>query len=93
MLIMSWHRPSEGEIQEAWASKYQLMSNSCALAALTIKKKTKQEFNYMTAKLIKCNINNKYDSSSAVESAPNYKKTEKDKREVKKREETAFILD
>ena len=65
------------------------MSNGCALAT---EKRTEQGFNYMTAKLIKCNINNKYNSSSAVESAPNYKRTEKDKREVKKREKTAFIL-
>ena len=68
------------------------MSNSCALAALAIKKRTEQRFNYMTAKLIKCNINNKYGSSSAVKSVPNYERTEKDKREAKKREETAFIL-
>ena len=47
----------------------------------------------MTVKLIKCNIDNKHDSSSAVKSALNYKRTEKDKREVKKRKKTAFILD
>ena len=46
----------------------------------------------MTVKLIECNVNNKYDSSSAVKSALNYKRTEKDKREVKKREKTAFVL-
>ena len=46
----------------------------------------------MTAKLIECNVNNKYDSSSAVESTLNCEKTEKDKREAKKREKTAFIL-
>ena len=46
----------------------------------------------MTAKLIKCNINNKYNSSFTVKSALNYKRTEKDKKEVKKREKTAFIL-
>ena len=66
------------------------MSNSCALAT---KKKIKQGFNYMTVKLIKCNVNNKYGSSSAVESAPDCKRTEKDKRKVKKRKKTAFILD
>ena len=65
------------------------MSNSCALM---IKKKTEQRFNYITAKLIKYNINNEYDSSSAVKSASDYKRTEKDKRETKKREKTAFIL-
>ena len=57
-----------------------------------IKKKMKQRLNYMTAKLIKCNINNEHNSSSAVKSAPDYKRTEKDKREIKKRKETAFIL-
>ena len=46
----------------------------------------------MTAKLIECNINNEYDSSPAVESTLNYKRTERDKREVKKREKTAFVL-
>ena len=46
----------------------------------------------MTAKLIKCNINNEYDPSSAVESTSNCKRTEKDKREIKKRKKTAFIL-
>ena len=68
------------------------MSNDCALAALITKKKTEQEFNYMTVKLIKCNIDNKYSPSSAVESRLNYKRTEKDKREAKKRKKTAFIL-
>ena len=47
----------------------------------------------MTVKLIKCNVNNKYSPSSAVKSAPNYMRTEKDKREIKKRKKTAFILD
>ena len=56
------------------------------------KKETEQRFNYMTAKLIKCNVNNEYGSSFAVESAPNCKRTEKDKREIKKREKIAFIL-
>ena len=46
----------------------------------------------MTAKLIKYNVNNEYGPSSAVESAPNYVRTEKDKREIKKRKKTAFIL-
>ena len=65
------------------------MSNSCIL---TTKKGMKQGFNYMTVKPIKCNINNEYDSSSAVESAPNCKRTEEDKRKIKKRKKTAFIL-
>ena len=47
----------------------------------------------MTAKLIKYNINNEYSPSSAVESAPNCKRIEKDKREIKKRKKTAFMLD
>ena len=47
----------------------------------------------MTVKLIKYNVNNKYGSSSAVKSAFNCIKTKKDKRKVKKREKTAFILD
>ena len=68
------------------------MSNGCALAALVTEKEMKQRFNYMTAKLIKCNVNNEYGSSSAVESTLNYMKTEKDKRKAKKREKTAFIL-
>ena len=46
----------------------------------------------MTVKLIKYNINNKYSPSSTVESAPDYERTEKDKREIKKRKKTAFIL-
>ena len=66
------------------------MSNSCALAT---EKETEQRFNYTTAKLIKCNINNEYGPSSAVKSTPDCKRTEKDKREVKKRKKTAFILD
>ena len=52
----------------------------------------KQGFNYMTVKLIKCNVNNEYSPSSAVKSTPDCMRTEKDKRKVKKREETAFIL-
>ena len=46
----------------------------------------------MTAKLIECNINNEYSFFSAVESMPDCKRTEKDKKKIKKREETAFIL-
>ena len=46
----------------------------------------------MTAKLIKCNIDNKYSPSSAVKSTFNCVRIEKDKREVKKRKKTAFIL-
>ena len=46
----------------------------------------------MTTKLIKYNINNEYSSSSAVRSALNCKRTEKDKREIKKRKKTAFVL-
>ena len=65
------------------------MSNGCTLIT---EKKIEQRFNYITVKLIKCNVNNKYSPSSAVESAPDCKRTEKDKREIKKREETAFIL-
>ena len=68
------------------------MSNNCALTALIIKKRTEQRFNYMTVKLIKCNVNNKYDSSPAVKSTSDYKRTEKDKRKAKKRKEIAFIL-
>ena len=60
--------------------------------ALMIKKEMKQRFNHITVKLIKCNIKNEYSSSSAVESAPDCKRTEKDKREVKKRKKTAFLL-
>ena len=37
----------------------------------------------MTAKLIKCNINNRYDSSSAVERASECKRAEKNKRKTK----------
>ena len=65
------------------------MSNGCALMT---EKRMKQRFNYMTVKLIKYNINNEYSSSSTVESTPDYKRTEKDKRKVKKRKKTAFIL-
>ena len=46
----------------------------------------------MTAKLIKCNIDNEYGPSPAVKSMPDCKRTEKDKRKVKKRKEIAFIL-
>ena len=46
----------------------------------------------MTAKLIKYNVNNEYDSSSAVKKAPKYKRAEKNKREIKQQKETAFIL-
>ena len=66
------------------------MSNDCVLV---IKKETEQRFNHITAKLIKCNIDNKYGSSSAVGSALDYKRTEKDKREIKKRKKIAFVLD
>ena len=59
---------------------------------LATEKRTKQRFNYMTAKSIKCNIDNEYDSFLTVKSVLNYKRTEKNKREVKKRKETAFIL-
>ena len=45
----------------------------------------------MTAKLIKYNVNNKYSSSSAVKRAPKYKRIE-DKKEVKKRKKTVFML-
>ena len=86
---MSWCRLSEGEIQKAWTFECQLMSNSCIL---TTKKRTEQRFNHITAKLIKCNVNNEYGFASAVRSAPDYKRTEKYKREAKKREKTAFIL-
>ena len=64
------------------------MSNSCALMT---EKKTEQNFNYMTAKLIKYNINNKYGSSSAVKRASDCERIE-DKREIKKRKKIAFIL-
>ena len=46
----------------------------------------------MTVKLIKYNINNEYSPSSAVKSMPNCERTEKDKRKIKKRKKTAFIL-
>ena len=68
------------------------MSNGCVLAALMTKKKMKQRFNYMTAKSIKCNVNNEYGSSSAVKSALNCERTEKDKRKIKKRKKIAFML-
>ena len=69
------------------------MSNGCVLTALTIKKGMKQRFNYMTVKLIKCNINNEYSPSFAVRSTSDCMRTEKDKRKVKKRKKTAFMLD
>ena len=47
----------------------------------------------MTAKLIECNVNNEHGSFSAEERAPECERTEKDKREVKQWEETAFVLD
>ena len=47
----------------------------------------------MTAKLIKCNINNKHGPFSAEERVPECKRTEKNKREAKQQKETAFILD
>ena len=53
----------------------------------------KQRFNYITVKLIKYNVNNKYSSSSAVKRAPEYKKTKKNKREIKQQNKTTFILD
>ena len=59
------------------------MSNDCALTALATKKKIEQRFNYMTAKLIKCNVDNEYNSFSAVKRASECKKTEKNKREIK----------
>ena len=65
------------------------MSNSCILAT---ENEIKQKFNYMTAKLMKCNINNKYGFSSTVRRVPDYKRIEKDKREIKKRKKTVFIL-
>ena len=80
MLKISWHGLSEGEIQEAQTPECQLTSNSCALMT---EKGMKQKFNHMTAKLIKCNVNNKYDSSSAVKRALKCKRTEKNKREAK----------
>ena len=93
MLNISWHKPFEGEIQEAQTSKYQLTSNSCALTTLMIEKETKQRFNYITAKSIKCNINNEYNSSLAVKRVLKYKRTEKNKRKIKQQKKTAFILD
>ena len=68
------------------------MSNDCILVILITEKKIKQRFNYITVKLIKCNINNKYSSSSAVKSISNYKRTEKDKRKIKKKKKITFIL-
>ena len=59
---------------------------------LMTEKEMKQRFNYITAKSIKCNINNEYDPFSAVKRVLNCKKTEEDKRKIKKREETAFML-
>ena len=56
------------------------MSNGCALAT---EKEMKQRFNHMTAKLIKCNVNNEYNSFSAVKRAFKYKRTEKNKRKIK----------
>ena len=47
----------------------------------------------MTAKPIKCNVNNEYDPSSTVKRALDCKRTEEDKREIKKRKKTAFMLD
>ena len=69
------------------------MSNGCVLTILMNERGMKQRFNHITEKAVKCNINNEYDSSSAVKRALNCERTEEDKREVKKREETAFILD
>ena len=66
------------------------MSNNCAL---TTKKEMKQRFNYMTAKLIECNINNEQNLSSAEKRVPKCKRTEKNKREIKQQKKTAFILD
>ena len=90
---MSWCRPSEEGIWEAWVSECQLMSNGCILTALVTEKEMKQRFNHMTVKSIKYNVNNEYSSSSAVESASNCERTERDKRKAKKREKTAFMLD
>ena len=47
----------------------------------------------MTVKPIKCNVDNEYDSFSAVKRAFNCERTEEDKREIKKRKKTAFMLD
>ena len=52
----------------------------------------KQRFNYMTAKLIKYNVDNEYDSFSAVKRALKCKRIEKNKREAKQQKKTAFIL-
>ena len=68
------------------------MSNGCALATLANERGIKQGFNYMTEKAVKCNINNEYDSSSAVKRAPKCEKTEGDKRKIKQRKKTALIL-
>ena len=65
------------------------MSNSCVLVT---EKEIEQRFNHMTAKLIKCNIDNEYSPSSAVKSASDCERIEKDKREVKKRKKIAFVL-
>ena len=46
----------------------------------------------MTVKSIKYNINNEHNSSPAVKSILNYKRTERDKRKIKKRKKTAFVL-
>ena len=46
----------------------------------------------MTVKSVKCNVKNKYGSSSAVKSVFDCKRTEEDKREIKKRKKTAFLL-
>ena len=43
----------------------------------------KQKFNHITAKLIKCNVDNEYDSFPAEERAFKCKRTEKNKREAK----------
>ena len=59
------------------------MSNGCILVILTNKRGMKQRFNYMTEKTVKYNINNEYNSSSAVEKVPECKKTKEDKREIK----------
>ena len=56
------------------------MSIDCALMT---EKGIKQKFNYMTAKLIKCNINNEYSSSSAMKRVSECKRIEKNKREIK----------
>ena len=68
------------------------MFNDCVLVILTIEKRIEQKFNYITVKLIKCNVDNEYDFSSAIKSAPNYIRIEKDKRKAKKRKKITFIL-